>query len=253
MWAKTLLAAVSAACLFAFAGSASAECKGSVFNPATDIAWNGLFPIRVGGTPLVRNNALPDSSDGTDGVVCTCTDSTSSYIGVQASFWDIGYMVETVKDAYCSPTLGTSLGGSDDGFHGGTNDKKVAAPHTFKNVHWLKFPIFNILGLLTDMKCLENGDLAYANMTEIDPSYPNDFLAAVKDPKTFLVANPAADFACTASNAQALIPGGSFAPAFDSLFWCWWDNVYPLVRQRRASERLDCFCSACSPSNHVFL
>jgi len=207
---------------------AFAKCDGSIFNPVTDVAWNGIFPIRVGGVKVAGNENIPDGDQGTVNPICTCTTSSETYLGTEVGFWDISYLAEVVDDAYCSPTLGTGFSNLDNGFHQGASSKKVAAPHTFKQVHWLMFPAFKILGMLLDMQCLQGGDLAFGDMSEVSPDYANDYLAALKDPKVFLFANPVADIACSGKNAIAQVPGGFFPSAYDSLFWCLWDNVYPL-------------------------
>ena len=136
-------------------------------------------------------------------------------------------MLEVVKDAYCSPTLGMSFSSLDNGFHGGTTDQKTAAPYSFSQVHLINNPILTLMGLLTDMPCLASGNFEIA-MSEFDPVHNNPLLADLADPKAFLFANPAADIACGASNALAQMPGGFFPSSYDSLFWCWWENIYPL-------------------------
>lgn len=206
-----------------------AKCEGSAFNPVTEVAWNGIFPIRVGGVAVAQNDGMPDGAGGTVNPICLCTSSQSSYIGTEISFWDIGYVAEVVHDAYCSPTLGMSFSGLDNGFHSGTNSQNIDSAHTFKQIHWFKFPVFHMLGMLADLKCLEGGaDVVPGDMSEIMPDYNDDYMSIWKDPKVFLMANPVADIACVGKNAIAQVPGGYFPMVYDSLFWCQWDNIYPL-------------------------
>jgi conjugal transfer pilus assembly protein TraU len=209
-------------------GNAHASCSGSIFDPVTDVAWNGIFPIRVGGVAVATNGSLPDGAQGTVNPACTCTTSTQTYLGLNVGFWDIGYLAEVVDDAYCSPTLGTSFSGLNNGFHSGANSQVVTASHVFKQVHWLSFPAFKLLNLLTDMSCLQGGDFDYLSLSEVMPDWSDDMLAALKDPKVFLLANPVADIACAGSNALAQVPGNFLPATFDSFWWCWWDNIYPL-------------------------
>ncbi len=209
-----------------FAGD---RCKGKAFNPVSDVSWNGLFPIRLGGVTVAKNSQVPDSADGTGSPICLCEDSKGTYLGLQVSFWEVAYLVESVNSAWCSPTLGTAFSGADNGALSGTNRQKNESPKTFKQVHWMMFPAFRLMGLLTDMPCLATGDFAFATMTELSPVHNNPFLGLAADPKAFLFANPAANVACAASNALANAPAEVLAPAFDSLFWCWWDNIYPLT------------------------
>lgn len=226
---RVLLTGSLAFCLFAACvGETRAVCNGSSYNPVTDTAWNGIFPIRVGGVALATNSSLPDGSQETVSPICTCTTSTESYLGLSVSFWDIDYLVEVVNDAWCSPTLGTSLSGLSNGFHGGANEQGVAAPTTFKEAHWLTYPAFLLLGMLTDMKCIQQVGFDFANFTELPQGWNNDYMSALKDPKVFLLANPLADIACAGSNVLAQVPGGFFPTTFDTFWWCYWGNLYPL-------------------------
>ena len=206
---------------------AMATCNGAVFNPVSDVAWNGLFPIRVGGVAVATNSNLPDGADSTVNPICSCTTTSGSFIGTQIGFWDVAYLVEVVSDPYCSTVVGTTLG-SNTGTHQGSNSKDSAAPHTFKQVHWWPFNAIQLLGMLSGLSCVQQVPLQMTYLSEIDPSWTEDWLAMLKDPKVFLVANPAADIACAAKSAIAQIPGNFFPSVYDSLFWCGWDNIYPL-------------------------
>ena len=224
---------------FFYAHDAAAKCEGAPFNPVTEISWNGVFPIRVGGVAVAQNKNLPDGTSGTVDPFCSCTNSSETYFGTEVSFYDIGILAEVVSDAFCSPTLGTQFSSLDNGSRAGVNSKKTVAPRTFKQVHWFQFPVFRIMGMLTDMRCLTGGTgLMPGDMTEVMPDHADDFLAAIKDPKVFLFANPAADIACAAKNAIAHVPGGYFPVAYDSLFWCQWDNIYPLSGNVGSSAHL---------------
>lgn len=226
---KAALNVVFALFAVALAQDVNAKCEGAAFNPVTEVAWNGIFPIRVGGVAVAQNQNLPDGTNGTVNPICICTDSQETYLGTEFSFWDIGFLAEVVSDAYCSPTLGMQFSGLDNGSRAGVNSQDINAPRTFKQVHWFEFPVFHLLGMLTDLTCLQGGtNLVPGDMTEVMPDHADDFLAAIKDPKVFLVANPIADIACVGKNAIAQMPGGFFPAAYDSLFWCQWDNIYPL-------------------------
>lgn len=209
--------------------ASSAKCPTTMFNPVTDVAWNGIFPIRVGGVAVIQNNSLPDGESLTVDPICTCTTTSETYVGTEISFWDVDYLAEIVTDAFCSPALGLSYSGLDNGFHGGTSDTTHVSPHHFLQTHWIEFPVFNLIGMLTDLTCLGSGtDMVPGDMSELDSTYNDDYLAALKDPMVFLFANPVADIACAAKNALAQVPGLYFTAAYDSLFWCSWDNIFPL-------------------------
>lgn len=222
--------------------SAYAKCSGSMFNPITDITWEGIFPIKIGGVTVVKGDAgLPDSGGGTGSPICFCSRGSNGlpYLGLGISFWEPADLIEVVRDPYCSPALGTSFQGLDDGYHGGTNSQKVEAPFTFKQVHWVKFPLFAILGLLADVKCLTKGGFDYAVMSELDPTHNDSTLAALMDPRAFLFANPAFDFSCATRSAAVQAPVGNIVEAVDSLFWCSWGSIYPLTGDRSSAFDLE--------------
>ena len=227
MYLKILAASVALFGSLLSTTSALAKCEGTIFNPVNDIAWNGLFPIRVGGFAVATNSNIPDGGQGTVNPICSCTTTNGTFIGTQIGFWDVAYLVEVVDDPYCSTVVGTTVG-SNTGSRQGTNKKDVEAPRTFKQVHWWPFNAIQLLGMLTGLSCVQQAPLQMTYLSELDPSWTEDWLAMLKDPKVFLVANPAADIACGAKSTIAQLPGAFFPLVYDSLFWCLWDNVYPL-------------------------
>ena len=164
MAASVLMIVLSAAPSFA------GKCKNSPFNPVTEVAWKGLLPIRVGGVALAGGGTgLPENGDGTKNPICLCTDEKGTYMGMEISFWDVNNLAEVVQEAGCSPTIGTSIAFSADGFHGGVVSTKKPSPNIFKHVHWIKFPALDILGMLGGMKCASRGTMDYTELTEFNP------------------------------------------------------------------------------------
>lgn len=226
---NAVLAAAVSLVVLTQVSNAEAKCDSKMFNPVTDVAWNGIFPIRVGGVAVAQNKNMPDGADGTTDPICTCKTDKETFLGSEVSFHDIGILMEVVHDPYCSPTLGVQFKNLDNGSRSGTNNKQVSSQRTFKQVHWIQFPAFHILGMLSDIKCVAQGSgILPGNMSEFDPTHTFDHMAAVSDPKVFLFANPVSDIACGGKNALAQVPGNFFAAAYDSLFWCQWDNIYPM-------------------------
>jgi conjugal transfer pilus assembly protein TraU len=225
------LFACSLVCLGVYTAFAdSTGCSGAMFNPVTDVPWNGIFPLRVGGVAVRQNRDLPDSSEGSGNPVCHCTTTTETYIGLTASFYQLDTMVEVVRTPYCSPTVGKAFSSLDNGYHGGANNQSVESPKTFKQVHWVKFPVMDIVGMMTDSSCLDHGGgVDYLFLTEMDPTHNKAYLAATLDPRTFLFASPPFDIICSASRAIAMLPGEVLSGAFNSLFWCCFENVYGLT------------------------
>jgi len=211
--------------------NAAPGCNGTVFNPVTDVPWNGIFPLRVGGIAVRQNRDLPDTNEGRSGLpMCACTTSTETYLGLKASFYQLDTMAEVVRTPYCSPIIGTAFTNLDNGYHGGTNNMSANSPKTFKQVHWVRFPVFDIVGMLTDSSCLNHGEgFDYLELSELDPTHNKAYLAAVIDPRVFLFASPPFDLVCSASRGIAMVPGEILTGAFNSLFWCCFENVYALT------------------------
>jgi len=226
--------------LFVLAAPAHAgKCKNSMFNPVTEVAWKGLFPIRVGGVQIKGGVGLPENGDGTKNPICLCTDDKGTYMGMEISFWDVNNLAEVVQEAGCSPTVGTSIALGSDGFHGGTVATKTHSPNIFKNVHWIKFPALDILGMLGGMKCATRGGMDYAELTEFNPEHKFASAALALRPETLVFANPAFDLLQPANVVAAHTPGNILDPAYDSMFWLWWDTIYPLTGDKNSPHDLE--------------
>lgn len=221
---------------------AAKKCNtGAPFNPITDVAWEGIFPIKLGGVSIGKGDTnLPDTADGVGSPVCICPDKKGKYVGLDASYWEPSYLAEVVKDAYCTPTLGTSFDTLDTGFSSGGMTRSVKNPRIFKQVHWVKYPVFELIGALTDMGCKLSGGIDYLGVpSELDPTYNDGFLATLSDPTAYLFAAPPFDLACVANAAIAQFPGATYVPGYDALFWCWWDNIYPMTGDRFSGNELE--------------
>ena len=204
--------------------TAWANCRESFFNPVTDIDWNGIFPVRIGGVTLVGSD-IDTPQDNVSSPVCNC----GLKVGLTASFWEPARLVETVKDPYCFALLGTQLSNPKPGFLAGSREEsgQDLPPLTFQQAHWYIYPVWAILNLFTDIPCINHDkgfDIAY--MTELDPMWNSDLSAFLLNPEALLFGNPAAQLACGADAvaANAGIP-------IDQLFWCMgsWGDAYPMT------------------------
>ena len=52
--------------------SMAGVCQGKFANPITDICWSCLFPLTLGGTPIMTMGQ--EDTGNPDGFLCTCTD-----------------------------------------------------------------------------------------------------------------------------------------------------------------------------------
>ncbi len=210
----------------AFAPSAHAVCRESFFNPITDIDWNGIFPVKIGGVELMGSD-IDTPPDNISSPICVCG-SPIPKIGITASFWEPARMVETVKDPYCFPLIGAQLSNPKPGFLGGASEEsgEDLPPETFQQAHWYIFPVWGILNLFLDVPCLEKGGFDIAYMTEIDPLWNSDISSFLLNPEALLFGNPAAQLACGADSVAS-----NAGYPLDPLFWCMgsWGSAYPLT------------------------
>jgi len=203
-----------------------AECRGTVINPVSDICWKCVFPIRIGPATIKGSTELEDVKKG-GGPVCTCPGVPLPKVGVVVSFWEPFSIVETVKDPYCFPSLGTGSAGKYGGRLMGVSEGSIPEHRdTFMQAHYYIFPVLPAIGILTDFECFydKRFDIAYA--TELDPAWNDSLLSTIIAPESVLFANPVAQMSCVADSvaANAGLP-------LDPLFWCMgsWGGAYPLM------------------------
>lgn len=210
------------------AGTGGGSCAGEFYNPIKDTNWTNLFPITVSGIPL---GAVSNPPTMYMPPICVCPNALGVPVpGVGITYWEPNYIAEVAKTAGCFSTLGgASLLGSsysmlnseqDPGEHG----KKDAV--TRMQVHWYEYPLFDIVGIFTDLACRNRGGFAIGYFTEIDPLHQNDLWGAVLSPEGSLFANTVAALACSADAVAS-----SFAYPLEPLFWCAGTagSVYPLT------------------------
>ena len=225
MWKRFLLAIMAALLLtVSIPNNSYAVCKGKFFNPITDIDWWGIFPIKIGGITIFKSKIDTPSVPG-GSPICICGKPPKLRIGIKVSFWDPARLIETVKDAWCFPTLGFSLGHT--GFlNGSTSDKDRNSDETFAQSHYIWMDVFALVGLFTDYSCFSPLEFDIAYITEIDPTWNSDITAFLLNPEALLFGNPIAQIACSAdavsSNAETPL---------DPLFWCMGSlgSAYPLT------------------------
>src|SRR5690606_27049763 len=92
-------------------------------------------------------------------------------------------------------------------------------------VHWMTYPVFEAMDLMTQVTCKNPSGIDMVYMTEIDPLWQDDTWSAVFTPEAALFANPIAQAACAVDAVAA-----GLGQTMDALFWCAgsWGNLYPL-------------------------
>ena len=232
---KALFALLLAALITGAAGNAAADgCGGRFFNPLSDVDWQAMFPIKIGGVAVTPG-------EGTDTVdrfpICFCG-SPVPRAGIKISFWEPVALIEVVRRPGCFPSLGgrelptpsfAMAGAYGDG--GGQRGTKTS----FLHVHHFIYPVFSVLNLFSGFGCASRGGFDLAYITAFDPLWSNDELSFLLHPEVALVANPAAQTACAADAAAAAVGFG-----VNRLFWCAgsWGSVYPLTGNNGATGDL---------------
>lgn len=210
--------------------AAEAVCKSRFINPLTDICWQCVFPLVIGGVKLIQSDIKPDLDMDVSSPVCLCKYKKSVVLGLSAGFFEPARLAETVKDPYCFPIVGASTGDSANiGFLGGTHTERTEnkdQESVFQQAHWFIFPAFAIIDMFVDLPCISEKSFDIAYITEIDPLWNDDSVAFLINPEVLLFANPLAQISC-AADAIASTLGKPINP----LFWCAgaWGSAYPLT------------------------
>jgi len=209
-----------------------------VLNPVTDICWDCIFPIKIGGVTVVSSD-LPDGPDLANIPICTCPIPIPPFIrvGIPISFWEPARLIETVNAPYHFPSMGVTMP-IPSGKRGSHPDRSVddTDSSTFAQAHYFIFPVWSMLELLTDFICLESSGFDLGYITEVDPLWNNDILSAIISPEVALFANPVAQLSCIPDSVSSNV-GISLSP----LFWCMgsWGSAYPMTGRVNAGNYLD--------------
>lgn len=219
---KRLLLIFSILILGTFARESTAgSCQGKFANPITDICWSCIFPIALGGTPMLSMDQEDTPNPG--GFLCYCSDPI--LVGIKTSFWEPARRVDVTRTPYCFVSLGgIELDPGIRAPEGEVRQQGDLTRQSFYQVHWYVDPILYYLEVLLDSPCLETGSLDVAYMTELDPLWADDELTTLLNPETFLFGNPIAQAACAGDCVLASSGFGS-----NQLFWCAGCNgsIYP--------------------------
>jgi hypothetical protein len=180
--------------------AAGPTCHGQFMNPITDICWSCMFPLTLGSATLV-SDGQPDISNPSS-PVCFC--SNPPRIGVAIGFWEPVRLVDVTRTPFCMVGLGGLA--IDPGIEvprGAQVGHDSQTRNSFYQVHWYANPILSWLEVLLDFPCLEKGPLDLAYLTEVDPLWADDELAAILNPEAVLFANVVAKAACAADCVAA--------------------------------------------------
>ena len=198
----------------------------------TKMCYSCTFPLRIGGITVI-SGPMDDASHVITRPLCTCPFPPPIFkrVGIPIGFFEPSRLIEVVSDPYCFPLLGINFG--NNGTLGGTKNNGTSSKHTFFQAHYMIFPVYAIIGMYTDIACVESGSPDVGYITEIDPLWNDDELATYINPEALLFGNPITNLACTADSVSS----GVGYP-IDPLFWCMgsWGNSYPLTGHKPTSD-----------------
>jgi len=198
-----------------------ATCSADFFNPITDICWDCIFPVAIGGITIFGSD-IDSPPDDISSPICIC----GTTIGLSASFWEPARIIETVKDPWCFNLIGADLSSGNGFLAGDTQKTTKASKSMFAQAHYYLLNVWSLLDLFLDLPCLENTGFDVGYLTEVDPLWNDDLLAFLLNPEALLFGNPVLQFSCIADSvaANAGLP-------LDVLFWCMgsWGSTYPLT------------------------
>ena len=234
---SVVLCLVMVACFSAEARAGA--CFGMFLNPVTEVCWHCILPIKIGGVTIMPGANI-DTPDLTSAPVCACPIPIPPFVrvGITISFWEPARFIETVKDPFCFPSLGTGVSNPSAGMLGGGVKKSASGrggfgSGVFSQAHYFIFPAWALMEVAINSVCLENSGFDLAYITEVDPLWNDDLLMAMLQPESVLFANPAAQLACIADSVSSNL-GLPLSP----LFWCMgsWGSAYPITGHHNTAD-----------------
>ena len=185
--------------LLVWSSTSRAECEGEFPNFIADICWSCMFPLRLGGQAVWETGQL--DNDSSSQALCSC--GLPAKFGLVVSFWEPVRVVEVTRTPYCLVTLGglelgDGLPAREPGARTGSAGAEGTVSYAFYHVHWYENPLLHWLGVLLDFDCIERAGFDLAYVSELDPSWEDDQLAAILTPEMALTSNLAGVAACAA-------------------------------------------------------
>ena len=187
--------------------------EGKWINPFTDVCWECVFPITVSGV-----NVSEGYNDYTkySRAFCFCKGMPPK-AGIPLSFWSPEILVDVTRHAYKLLGLGgMSIGNETVRNRGAVSvTASGSSENSFYHVHYYKFPLIFILGLLGDFDCIESEEVDIGYMSELDPLWNDDQLSFILNAEAALFSSSTAQLACAADCTLSTMDKPS-----DKLFWC---------------------------------
>ena len=213
--------------LFSSLAFGQASCDNNFPNFLTDVCWSCMFPMKLAGQSISISGGAgqEDWDSGVNTPVCGCADQLK--LGVPMSFWEPAIIIDSHIKAGCMSTLGgisLPLGGNMQGTNGGGSTKSTTKT-AFRQSTYYTSPLMYLLGQVLDDTCSDRSAFNLAWTSEVDPSWNDDTLSAIKMPIQFAFGSMPGVLA-GAVDAIASTAGWPIS----SIFWQAgsWGTMYPL-------------------------
>lgn len=216
-----------------FMNSGQAQlCTGSFPNLITDICYDCMFPISMGGGLFNFGVSGDDYDTGASKLpICICINTLS--VGTPIGLWEPRFMVDTTNKPGCMPLLGgvdidppynASEYGSDkvNNRLGGMRTSKSAFMHVNEYIN----PVMTALGVIAQSPCLDSRSFDVPFISWADPTWNDDSLSMILTPYAYPFAGLAS---IAAEMPDAILATVGFPSA--TLFWVAgaWGPMYPLT------------------------
>jgi len=205
---------------------ASSLCHGRFVNPFTDICWECMFPMTIGGA-RVTPKSVPDTENPTD-PLCGCYYGTFYRIGLAIGYWEPARMVDVTAKPFCFVTLGGDIVNMGNVVREGT---VANTPDRFRysvyQSHWMIYPLLYWMNIIDSELCIEPESFDIAWLTEFDPTWQDDSWNFVINPEAALFSSLPMQAMCSLDCATVSTGG---LPN-DFLYWCagCHGSMYPLT------------------------
>lgn len=207
------------------------SCTGSFPNLVSDICWDCMFPIRIGGGLINMGVSGDDYNSGAGTTpICVCTSDLT--LGTPMSFWEPRYMIDVTNTPGCFPLLGgvqidAPYNSSEYGTVTNTNQiLEGTNKSSFMHVNEYINPILRAAGIISSSPCFDNRSFDTPYMSWADPTWGDDSLSLMLTPYAYAFAG--------IPSVAAEIPdsiSATFGFPIAKLFWVAgsWGPMFPLT------------------------
>ena len=209
------------------AAGAQSLCTGQFPNLITDLCYDCLFPMTLGGGLVSFGVQGTDYDSGAgSSPICLCANSLTA--GTPTSFWEPHYMVDVTNVAGCLPLMDASVISSipNSGMGGATtNSGAVTTRSAFMHANEYLNPVMTALGVIGASPCLDSRSFDIPFMSWADPTWDDDNLSLMLTPYAYA-------FSGIASIAAEIPDSISATTGFPNPYLFWvagaWGEMYPL-------------------------